>query len=248
MYYEDYDYGFSEEDLKTDFHIALDELIDAEVEKRLVERIEDMDLLRERQKQYDEKIAEAQRKVKEADEKRHEAERAQSKAERERDNTIAQCKQSISDATQSKLDELFGDWLKEKYVYYLEKQRGWANCPYCRSGKVNITLSNGDKAVTECKVCGGHGYREYYEYECKSIETTYPTFIKDNCTKRIELYFLRNSWSSGTTRIALRDALTFEEATQKAKTLTEENKQKALQYLKDRKEQLDKENIKYENM
>ena len=64
MYYEDYDY--SEEDLKTDFHIALDDLIDAEVEKRLEERIKDIAYLRERQKQYDEKIAEANNKVKEA--------------------------------------------------------------------------------------------------------------------------------------------------------------------------------------
>lgn len=33
-----------------------------------------------------------------------------------------------------------------------------------------------------------------------------------------------------------------------AEALTEESKQKALKYLEDRKKQLDKENIKYENM
>ena len=212
MYYEDYDYGFSEEDLKTDFHIALDELIDAEVEKRLVERIEDMDLLRERQKQYDEKIAEAQRKVKEADEKRHEAERAQSKAERERDNTIAQCKQSISDATQAKLDELFGDWLKERWVYYIRKEGSWVSCPYCHGGKVDITLPNGDKAVTKCKVCGGEGHRDCYRYDYAHIETSYPTFIKENRGKSIAPYFISYGFYGGLTRVALRDALTYEEA------------------------------------
>lgn len=33
MYYDDYDNLISEEDLKTDFHMALDDIIDAEVEK-----------------------------------------------------------------------------------------------------------------------------------------------------------------------------------------------------------------------
>ena len=242
MYYEDYEYDYPTEDMKTEFHIALDDLIDAEVEKRLEERIEDIAYLRERQKQYDENIAEANKKVKEADDKRREAERARSKAESERDNTIKQCKQSISDATQAKLDELFGDWLKEKYVYYVERvERCWAGCPYCNGGKVNITLPNGDKAVTECKVCNGLGHREYDGYEYKSIETTYPTFVKEDYGKSIAPYFLRNYWNSGTTRVALRNVMTYEEAKKKAETLTEENKQKALQYLKDRKEQLDKE-------
>ena len=242
MYYDE-DYAISEDDLKTNFHLALDDLIDAEVEKRLEERIEDIAYLRERQKQYDEKIAEANKKVKEADDKRHEAERARSRAENERDNTIRQCKQSISDATQAKLDELFGDWLKEKYVYYVERvERQWAHCPYCNRGKVDITLPNGDKAVTTCKVCNGEGYREYDGYEYKSIETTYPTFVKEDYGKSIAPYFLRNHWNSGTTRVALRDVMTYTEAKKKAETLTEENKQKALQYLKDRKEKLDKEN------
>lgn len=243
MYYEDYEYDYPTEDMKTDFHLALDAFIDAEVENRLEERIEDIAYLREKQKQYDEKIAEANKKVKEADDKRREAERARSKAESERDNTIRQCKQSISDATQAKLDEMFGDWLKEKYVYYVERvERCWAYCPYCHSGKVNITLPNGDKAVTECKVCNGQGHREYDGYEYKSIETTYPTFVKEDYGKSIAPYFLRNHWNSGTTRVALRDVMTYEEAKKKAATLTEENKQKALQYLKDRKDKLDKEN------
>lgn len=243
MYYEDYEYDYPTEDMKTEFHLALDDLIDAEVEKRLEERIEDIAYLREKQKQYDEKIAEANKKVKEVDEKRYEAERARSRAESERDNTIRQCKQSISDATQAKLDELFGDWLKEKYVYYVEREeRCWARCPYCNSGKVNITLPNGDKATTTCKVCNGDGHREYDGYEYKSIETTYPTFVKEDYGKSIAPYFLRNHWSSGTTRVALRNVMTYEEAKKKAETLTEENKQKALQYLKDRKEKLDKEN------
>ena len=239
MYYEDYDY--SEEDLKTDFHIALDDLIDAEVEKRLEERIKDIAYLRERQKQYDEKIAEANNKVKEAGKKEYEAVMSRMRAERERDDTIKQCKQSISDVTQQKLDELFGGWLKERYAYYLEKKECWVYCPYCNSGKVNITLPNGDKAVTECKVCGGRGHREYDGYIDSSIETTYPTFVKEN-NGNIAPYFLRNHWNSGTTRVALRNIMTYTEAKKKAETLTEENKQKALQYFKDRKEKLDKEN------
>ena len=234
-------YGFSEEDLKTDFHVALDEIIDAEVEKRLNDRIKDIDVLRENQKQYNEKIAEARKKVEEADNKRYEAERARSKAERERDDTINQCKQSISDATQQKLDEMFGDWLKVKYVYYLQEESHWASCPYCKGGKVNIILPNGDKAVTECKVCGGKGYREYYGYNFTSIETTYPTFVKENDGKSISPYFLRNSWSSGTTRVALRNVMTYEDAKKKAEVLTEENKQKALKYLEDKKRKLDEE-------
>lgn len=241
MYYDDYDYRFSEEDLKTDFHIALDKIIDAEVEKRLEERIEDIAYLREKQKQYDEKIAEANKKVKEADDKRREADRLRGNAERELDNTKKQCKQLISDATQAKLDELFGDWLKEGYAYYVERvERCWAYCPYCSSGKVNITLPNGDKAITTCKVCNGEGYREYDGYEYKSIETTYPTFVKENQGKSIAPYFLRNHWRSGTTRVALRDVMTMREAMDKATKLTEENKQKALQHLKERKEKLDK--------
>ena len=242
MYYEDYEYDYPTEDMKTEFHLALDNLIDAEVEKRLEERIEDITYLREKQKQYDEKIAEANKKVKEADDKRREAERARGNAERERDDTIKQCKQSISDATQQKLDELFGDWLKEKTVYHLTRKRSWAYCPYCKSGQVDIVLPNGDKAVTQCKVCGGHGYHEYDSYDYESIETTYPTFVKEDYGKSIAPYFLRNHWNSGTTRVALRDVMTYTEAKKKAETLTEENKQKALQYLKDRKEKLDKEN------
>lgn len=243
MFCENYDDGYwNEDDMKTDFHIKLDDIIDAEVEKRLEECIEDIARLRERQKQYDDKIAEANKKVREAEEKRLEADRARRQAENERDNTIKQCKQSISDATQQKLDELFGDWLKEKYAYYVEKQRAWAYCPYCNSGKVNISLPNGDKAVTDCKVCGGRGYSEYDGYEYKSIETTYPTFVKEDYGKSIAPYFLHNHWNSGTTRVALRNVMTYKEAKDKAEKLTAENKQKALQYLKDRKEQLDKEN------
>lgn len=243
MFYEDYNDGYwNEEDMKTEFHVRLDDLIDAEVEKRLEERIEDIARLRERQKQYDEKIAEANKKVREADEKRHEAERACARAENERDNTIRQCKQSISDATQAKLDELFGGWLKESYAYYVCKDRCWVSCPYCQGGKINITLPNGDKAITECKVCGGKGHHDYDGYQYNSIETTYPTFVKENYGKSIAPYFLRNHWSSGTTRVALRDVMTYGEAKKKAEALTEENKQKALQYLQDRKEKLDKEN------
>ena len=235
-------YGFSEEDLKTDFHIALDNIIDAEVEKRLKDRIDDMAQLRERQKQYDEKIIEANKKVKEADAKRYEAERARNRAESERDDTIRRCKQSISDATQAKLDELFGDWLKEKCVYYVERvERYWAHCPYCNNGKVDITLPNGDKATTTCKVCNGVGHREYDGYEYKSIETTYPTFVKEDYGKSIAPYFLRNHWSSGITRVALRDVMTYEDAKKKAEILTKENKQKALKYLEDRKRKLDDE-------
>lgn len=62
MYYEDYAYDYPTEDMKTEFHIKLDDIIDEEVEKRLEERIEDIAYLREKQKQYDEKIAEAKAK------------------------------------------------------------------------------------------------------------------------------------------------------------------------------------------
>ena len=241
MYYDD-DYIISEDDLKTDFHFALDNLIDAEVEKRLEERIEDITYLREKQKQYDEKIAEANKKVKEADEKRHEAERARSRAENERDNTIKQCKQSISDATQAKLDEMFGDWLKEDYVYYLTKEKGWVWCPCCHNGKVEIKLPNGDNAITTCKVCGGQGHTEYDKYESHNMRTTYPTFIKEDYGKSIAPYFIEDHWRSGLSKVALRNVMTQKDAEDKAKKLTEENKQKALQYLKDKKEKLDKEN------
>ena len=91
-------------------------------------------------------------------------------------------------------------------------------------------------------MCNGNGHREYDGYEYKSIETTYPTFVKENNGKSIAPYFLRNCWSSGTTRVALRDVMTYEDAKKKAEAWTEENKQKALQWLKDRKEKLDKEN------
>lgn len=247
MYYDDYDNLISEEDLKTDFHIALDEIIDAEVEKRLEERIEDINLLRERQKQYDEKIAEANNKVKEADEKRYEAERASRKAERERDDTINQCKQSISDTTQQKLDELFGDWLKEDSVYYLEKSSGWVSCPYCHNGEVNITLPNGDKAVTKCKVCNGEGHRKYDTYQSKSVTTNYPTFIKENKGNTIAPYFIGTGYYGSLYRVALRDVMTYREAEDKAKELTEQNKQKTLKFLEDRKSELEKENKNYES-
>jgi hypothetical protein len=244
MYYDDYDNIISEEDLKTDFHMALDDIIDAEVEKRLEERIHDIDVLRERQKQYDEKIAEANKKVKEADEKRYEAEKARRAAERERDNTIDQCKQSISDTTQQKLDELFGDWLKEDRVYYLEKDSSWVHCPYCHNGEVNITLPNGDKAVTKCKVCNGEGHSKYDTYRSKSMTTSYPTFIKENRGENITPYFIGQGYYGSLYRVALRDVMTYKEAEDKAKELTEQSKQKILKFLEDRKAELDKENTK----
>ena len=243
MYYDD-DYTISEDDLKTDFHFALDDLINAEVEKRLEERIEDIVHLRERQKNYDEKIAEANKKVKEADDKRREADRLRGNAERERDNIIQQCKKSISDAIQAKLDELFGDWLKESRVYYLTKERSWECCPYCNGGEVKITLPGGDTATTKCKVCGGQGHTEYDRYECHSMETTYPTFKKDDYGKNIVPCFIKDDWRSGLHKVAVRDVMTSKDAEDKAKKLNEENKQKALQYLKDRKEKLDKESNK----
>lgn len=239
MYYEDY---ISEEDLKTDFHIALDELIDAEVEKRLEERIQDIDHLREKQKQYDKKISEAQQKVKEADNKRYEAEKAQRAAERERDFARGQCKQAISDVTQQKLDELFGHWLKQKSVYYLERETLWAWCPYCSHGKVKINLPNGDEAVTQCKVCGGSGYEQYDSYIRKSMETTYPTFIKEYPSQNIKPYFMSYGWNSGMHRVALENVMTYEEATAKAEELSAENKQRALARLEARKKKLDEEN------
>ena len=242
MYYEDYEYDYPTEDMKTEFHIALDDLIDAEVEKRLEERIEDIAYLRERQKQYDEKIAEANKKVKEADDKRREADRLRGNAERERDNTIKQCKQSISDATQQKLNELFGDWLNEHYVYYVVRDRKWASCPYCHDGKVDITLPNGDKAITKCKICGGEGHVEYNGYDVRSMEPTYPTFVKEDYGKSIAPYFINTHWLHGWSKVALRDVMTQKNAEDKAKTLTEENKQKALKRLEDKKKELDKEN------
>lgn len=242
MYYDDYNYAISEDDLKTDFHIALDDLIDAEVEKRLEERIEDINHLREVQKQYDAKIAESRKLIKEADERSHEARMALIRAERERDDTIEKCKRSISDATQQKLDEMFGDWLKENYAYYITKERSWVSCPYCSSGKVTITLPNGDKATTKCKVCGGDGHHEYDRYECNSIATHYPTFVKENSGQSIAPYFLDYSWRNHFYKVALRDVMTEKEAKDKAKKLTEDNKQQALKYLEDRKNELDKEN------
>lgn len=242
MYYDDYNNLISEEDLKTDFHMALDDIIDAEVEKRLEERIEDINLLRERQKQYDEKIAEANKKVKEADEKRYEAEGACRKAERERDNTIDQCKQSISDTTQQKLDEMFGDWLKEDYVYYLEKDSDWVSCPYCRKGEVDITLPNGDKATTKCKVCNGEGHKKYDIYKSRSMTTIYPSFIKEDKGKTITPCFIGAGYYGSIYKVALRNVMTYKEAEDKAKELTEANKQKVLKYIEDRKNELDKEN------
>lgn len=240
MYYEDYNY-FSDEDFKTDFHIALDDLINAEVEKRLEVRITDIDHLREEQKQYEAKIVEANLKVQEANTKRQDAERAVRKAEAERDDTIKQCKQSISDATQQKLNEMFGDWLKEKYAYYVVREESWQHCPYCRNGKVEITLPTGDQATTSCKVCNGEGHIPYYRYDSKSIETTYPTFVQE-AYGNLTPYFLRHTWNTGLTRVALRDVMTHKEAEDKAKQLTEENKQKVIQRLEERKKKLDEEN------
>lgn len=239
-YYENY-YEIPEEDLKTDFHFALDKVIDFEVEKRLEERIKDIDLLRENQKQYDEKIAEANNKVKEADEKRFEADRARMAAEREKDNTIKQCEQSISDATQQKLDEMFGHWLDERNVYYLRKDKSYAYCPYCNSGKVEIKLPSGDKATTKCKVCDGHGRVEYTYYKTESIETSYPTFKKENQGKTLTPYFVRPGRYYGLVEVPLRDVMTREEAEKKAKTRNEENAQNALKRLEERKKKLDKE-------
>lgn len=246
MYYENcYEHcGISEEDLKTDFHFALDDLIDAEVEKRLEDRIKDIDRLRENQKQYDDKIAEANSKVKEAENKRLEAERARMSAERERDNTIKQCEQSISDATQQKLDEVFGDWLNERYAYYIKKDEGWVTCPYCYNGDVKITLPNRDTAVTKCKVCGGKGHAEYTRYSQESIETEYPTFIKEKQGKVIAPYFVTPGRYYGMTKVALRDVMTRDKAEERAKKLTESNKQKVLKRLEERKKQLDEENTK----
>ena len=244
MYYEDYAYDYPTEDMKTEFHIKLDDIIDEEVEKRLEERIEDIAYLREKQKQYDEKIAEANQKVKEANEKRFEADKARMKAESERDRTIEQCKQSVSDATQATLDEFFGDWLKERWVYYLKKERGWVYCPYCKEGEVKITLPSGDIAVTKCKVCGAQGHREYDKYEVAYIEPKYPTFIKENQGRSIAPYFIEDNWRTGLSRVAVRNVMTEKDAEAKAKQLNEENKQKVLQYFKDIKERLDKENNK----
>lgn len=242
MYYEDYEYDYPTEDMKTEFHIKLDDIIDEEVEKRLEERIEDINYLREQQKKYDEKILEANQKVKEADQKRWEAERARSKAETERDNTIRQCKQSISEATQQHLDEFFGDWLKEKCVYHIVRESSWLTCPYCKSGKVDVVLPNGDKATTSCKVCNGEGHINYDRYEIESIGTEYPTFAKEDYGKSIAPYFIQNNWRTGLRKVAVRDVMLEKDAREKANQLTEENKQKALQRLKDRKEKLDKEN------
>lgn len=242
-YYENY-YKIPEEDLKTDFHFALDKIIDIEVEKRLEERIKDIDLLRENQKQYDEKIAEANNKVREAESKKHEADIALIRAERERDDTIKQCEQSISDVTQQKLDEIFGHWLTEHYAYYLTKDDSWETCPYCNRGDVNIKLPNGDKAVTKCKVCNGQGHIEYTRYKCSSITTNYPTFIKENQGESITPYFIETARYYGLARVALRDVMTEEEAEKKAKTLTEANRQKALKRLEERKKKLDKGDTK----
>ena len=244
MYYEDYydTYGISDEDLKTDFHFALDKVIDIEVDKRLEERIKDIDRLRENQKQYDEKIAEANNKVKEAENKRLEADRARMSAERELDNTIKQCEQSISDATQQKLDEMFGHWLNEKYAYYLHKDKAYVYCPYCNSGKVEIKLPNGDKATTQCKVCNGNNRVEYVYYEKSSISTDYPTFIKENNSKTLAPYFVRPGRYYGIDKVALRDVMTREEAEEKVKTRNEENRRNALKRLEERKKKLDEEN------
>lgn len=244
MYYENwYDtYGISDEDLKTDFHYALDKVIDFEVEKRLEERVKDIDLLRENQKQYDDKIAEANNKVKEADDKRREAERARMAAERERDDTIKQCQQSISDATQQKLDEMFGHWLDERYAYYLHKDKSYVYCPYCNNGKVEIKLPNGDKATTQCKVCGGNSRVEYVYYETESIETSHPTFIKEKQGKILTPGFVRPGRYCGMTEVPLRDVMTREEAEKKAKTRNEENSRNALKRLEERKKKLDEEN------
>lgn len=240
-YYENY-YEIPEEDLKTDFHIALDKIVDFEVKKRLEERIKDIDILRENQKQYDEKIAEANNKVKEADNKRLEADRARMSAERERDNTIKQCEQSISNATQQKLDEMFGHWLDERYVYYLRKDKSYAYCPYCNSGKVEIKLPSGDKATTKCKVCDGHGRVEYTYYETESIETSYPTFIKEKQGKILTPGFVRPGRYYGLVEVPLRDVMTKEEAEKKTKTRNEENRANALKRLEERNKKLDEEN------
>ena len=242
-YYENY-YEIPEEDLKTDFHFALDKIIDIEVEKRLEDRIKDIDHLRENQKQYDEKIADANNKVKEADTKRQEAERARMVAERERDNTIEQCEQSISDATKQKLDEMFGHWLNESYVYYLHKDKSYAYCPYCNNGQVEIKLPNGDKATTKCKVCGGNSRVEYVYYDVDSIETSHPTFIKENKGKTLTPGFVRPGRYYGMVEVPLRDVMTREEAEKKAKTRNEENSRNALKRLEERKKKLDEETTK----
>lgn len=241
MYYEDY-YDISDEDLKTDFHIALDDLIDAEVEKRLEVRIKDIDILRENQKHYDEKIAEANDKVKEANDKAHEAKLALMRAERERDDTIKQCQQSISDTTQQKLDEMFGHWLDESYAYYLQKDKSYVHCPYCNNGKVEIKLPNGDKATTTCKVCGGSGRMEYVYYTKESVETSHPSFMKENKGKTFTPCFVRPGRFYGVVEVPLRDIMTRDEAEKKVKTRNEENYQNALKRLEERKKKLDEEN------
>lgn len=242
MYYEDYEYDYPQEDMKTEFHIALDDLIDAEVEKRLEERIKDIDRLRENQKQYNEKIAEANNKVKEANNKRLEADKARMRAESERDNIIKQCEQSISDATQQKLIDVFGDWLNETYVYYLKGDRHFEYCPYCNQGRVEITLPDGAKATTSCKVCNGSYRMEYCYHQVHSIRTEYPCFVKEK-KGIVAPYFIQADWQ-GVSKVALRDVMTRDEAEKKAKTLNETNRKNALKRFEERKKKLDEENTK----
>lgn len=147
MCYEDYE-DYTPE--LPEYMEKIQEVVDAEVVRRVSEVVKDLDTLREEQKKYNEDRARWDEIVQKIDKRRCEAERKMEKLEQEKDA-------AINEAKAKKIEELFEGWHKDDMCYIVEYERGYPSCPVC-DGKRDIVVpvaGVGTSVKVDCPCCQG---------------------------------------------------------------------------------------------
>lgn len=162
MCYEDYE-DYTPE--LPEYMEKIQEVVDAEVERRVSEAVKDLDTLREEQKKYNEDRARWDEIVQKIDKRRCEAERKLEKMEQEKDA-------AINDAKAKKIEELFECWHKDDMCYIVEYDRGYPSCPVC-DGKLDIIVpvaGVGTSVKVDCPCCQRGQKWEWPKYSRAEVQ------------------------------------------------------------------------------
>lgn len=162
MCYEDYE-DYTPE--LPEYMEKIQEVVDAEVERRVSEAVKDLDTLRDEQKKYNEDRARWVEISRKQESERCEAIRKLEKMEQEKES-------AINEAKAKKIEELFEGWHKDDMCYIVEYNRGYPSCPVC-DGKLDIVVpvaGVGTSVKVDCPCCQRGQKWEWPKYSRAEVQ------------------------------------------------------------------------------
>lgn len=205
-----------------DYLRQIEKVIDAEVERRLTEKVSDMDKLRKEQETYHEILLERSTMINELNKELNAAKRTVAEAEKK-------LKAEIEHKRTDAFKELTNGWHEVTTAYMLEEISVYVNCPICKDhGKFTRRIDGVDLNMY-CPICSKSSERvSFNKYESKRLTWFNLNDLMIIIDKSGAVYpAVQENWTSSS-KVNLNTCYrTQEEALAEAERRTAENRTKA---------------------